>query len=188
MGLAVHQAGGMVHRFAESHEKYELAQEEARMRNKPFLVVGGPSQSEDAYSDVAWVRPLVAAKSFFDIKAHGCGDLCVDIDPRACTGCEHVSADIADLPFADKEFGAVLCAHVLEHMPDVETCHDAWSELHRVSDVVFICVPPKGSIWAWFVPDHYLWVRHVGATVLEVEERDTGDKYLVDTDGPPRLL
>jgi len=187
-GLALHQAGGMVHRFAESAEKYRLAQEESRMRDKPFLVVGGPAQSEDAYSDVGWVRPLVKAKMLFNIKAHGCGDLCVDVDPRSCDGCEYVPGSVADLPFAGKEFGSVLCAHVLEHMPDVETCHRAWNELHRVADVVFICVPPKASIWAWFVPDHYLWVRHVGATVLEVEERATKDKYLVDLDGPPMLL
>jgi len=188
VGLAVSQGVGIGYRFYESAEKYAQAHRESRMRGKPFLVVGGPAQSDDAYSDVAWVQPLVKAKSFFNIQAHGCGDVCTDIDPRTCEGCNFIYGDITDLPFADKEFGSVLCAHVLEHMPDAETCQAAWRELHRVADTVFICVPPKSSIWAWFVPDHYLWVRHVGATVLEVEERDTGDKYLVDIDDPPMLL
>jgi hypothetical protein len=72
-------------------------------------------------------------------------------------------------------------------MPDAAGCQAAWSELHRVADVVFICVPPRASIFAWLVPDHHLWVRHIGDTVLEVEERDTGTLYLVDLDGPPAL-
>ena len=188
LGLALSQGAGIAYRFIESAEKYQRAHQESRMRNKPLLVVGGPSQSEDAYSDVAWVQPLVKAKSLFKIKAHGCGDVCTDIDPRTCEGCNYVYGDITDLPFANNEFGSVLCAHVLEHMPDAETCQRAWQELHRVADTVFICVPPKTSIWAWFVPDHYLWVRHVGETVLQVEERGTGERYLVDLDGPPMLL
>jgi hypothetical protein len=187
LGLAFHQGAGIVYRYTESADKYALAQEEARMRDKPLLVVGGPSGSADAYSDIAWVQPLVKAKAFFKVKAHGCGDVCVDIDPQACEGCNYVSADIMDLPFEDKEFGAVYCSHVLEHMPDAAGCQAAWSELHRVADVVFICVPPRSSIFAWLVPDHHLWVKHVGETVLEVEERENGNIYLVDLDGRPAL-
>jgi hypothetical protein len=165
-----------------------MAQEEARIRDKPLLIVGGPSGTADPYINQPWIYGFLKAKLFFNLQAHGCGDLCVDIDPQSCDGCEYVQGDITELPFEDGEFGSVLCAHVLEHMPDAVTCQAAWGELHRVADTVFIAVPPKSSVWAWLVPDHYLWVRHVGETVLEVEERDTGDKYLVDIDRPPRLL
>jgi len=185
VGVVAHQCIGMFNRFKESAEKYDQAQEEARVRNKPLLIAGGPAGSADAYSDNPWVGPLARAKVYFGIKAHGCGDLCVDIDPHACDGCPFEAADITNLPFDNKEFGAVLSSHVLEHMADAATCQKAWKELHRVADVVFICVPPKSSIFAWLVPDHYLWVRHVGETTLEVEERDTGAKYLVDIEGPP---
>jgi len=187
-GLVLQQGMGSLSRFGESQSKYAMAQEEARIRDKPLMVVGGPSGTADPYTKQPWIYGFLSVKHFFNIKAHGCGDLCVDIDPKSCEGCEYEQADITDLPFADKEFGAVLCAHVLEHMPDAETCQVAWSELHRVADVVFIAVPPKSSVWAWLVPDHYLWVKHVGETVLEVEERRTGDKYLVDIDGPPQIL
>jgi hypothetical protein len=186
-GLLVHQAVGVANRFHESAEKYTMAQEEAKIRGKPLLVVGGPYGVADPYITHPALYMFVGVKQLFGIKAHGCGDLCVDLDARACDGCPYQPGNIQDLPFKDKEFGAVSCSHVLEHMRDAEGCQKAWSELHRVADVVFICVPPKSSIFAWFVPDHHLWVRHVGETVLEVEERDNGNKYLVDPYGPPQL-
>ena len=187
LGFVAHQGAGIIARYTESHEKYDMARVEADRTGKPMLVVGGPAGSLDAYHDVGWVQPLVKAKAFFQIKAHGCGDVCVDIDPKSCEGCNYVYADIMVLPFSNKEFGAAYCSHVLEHMPDANGCRLAWSELHRVADVVFVCVPPKTSLFAWMVPDHHLWVRQTGEGVLEVEERDTGDHYLVDLDGPPIL-
>ena len=186
-GIAAHQGAGIISRYTESHEKYAMAQAEARRLDKPLLVVGGPAGSADAYQGVGWLQPFTRTKAFFQIKAHGCGDVCVDIEPHSCDGCNYVYADIMDLPFSNKEFGAAYCSHVLEHMPDADGCQLAWSELHRVADVVFVCVPPKTSLFAWMVPDHHLWVRQTGEGVLEVEERDTGDHYLVDLDGPPLL-
>ena len=186
LGFVAQQGAGIVARYTETHEKYDMAREEADRKNKPLLVVGGPAGSNDAYQE-HWMQPLVRTKAFFQIKAHGCGDVCVDIDPLSCDGCNYVSANIMDLPFSNKEFGAAFCSHVVEHMPDANGCQLAWSELHRVADVVFICVPPKSSLFAWMVPDHHLWVRQTGEGVLEVEERDTGDHYLVDLDGPPLL-
>tara|TARA_Y100000310_G_scaffold64221_1_gene59767 strand:- start:2613 stop:3197 length:585 start_codon:yes stop_codon:yes gene_type:complete len=186
LGFVAHQGAGIIARYTETHEKYDMAQEEARRKNKPLLVVGGPAGSSNAYQE-HWMQPLVRTKAFFQIKAHGCGDVCVDIDPHSCDGCNYVNANIMDLPFSNKEFGAAFCSHVVEHMPDANGCQMAWSELHRVADVVFICVPPKSSLFAWMVPDHHLWVRQTGEGVLEVEERDTGDHYLVDLDGPPLL-
>ena len=186
LGFVAQQGAGIIARYTETHEKYDMAREEADRKNKPLLVVGGPAGSKDAYQE-HWMQPLVRTKAFFQIKAHGCGDVCVDIDPLSCDGCNYVSANIMDLPVSNKEFGAAFCSHVLEHMPDADGCQRAWSELHRVADVVFVCVPPKSSLFAWMVPDHHLWVRQTGEGVLEVEERDTGDHYLVDLDGPPLL-
>jgi succinoglycan biosynthesis protein ExoA len=53
-----------------------------------------------------------------------------------------VHADITDLPFADGEFDLLVCAHVLEHVPDDRT---AISELFRVlrpGGTAILQVPP----------------------------------------------
>lgn len=65
-------------------------------------------------------------------------------------------------------------------MDTAEACAKAWSELHRVADSVFICVPAKTSIWAWFVRDHHLWVKDMGDGLLEVTERATGKKVFCE--------
>ena len=175
MGLVFHQCTHAVKGWHEKVSKYECARQEADMLGKPLLVIGGP-----------WGSGV--SGRIFGMKAHGCGDLCVDIDPDSCAGCPYQDADITDLPFEDKEFGAVFCSHVLEHMPDVQAIQSAWSELPRVADTVFICVPVKALIVHWLVPDHYLWVTQVGESVLQVEERGAGTKYLVDQYGPPKQI
>jgi len=162
--VVFHQATVMIGMRLETANKYAMARAVAKGLNKPLLVVGGPLGSS-------------LTGKLFGIRAHGCGNMCTDIDPRACEGCNPVVlADIKDLPFMDNQFGAVFCAHVLEHMPNAEACGRAWQELHRVAEEVFICLPPKKSLWAWFVPDHYLWVQHVGDGVIQVQERITGKK------------
>jgi len=123
-----------------------------------LLVVGGP---------YGW-PPL---RVFFNAPAHGPGDVCVDISPQACTGAAYTESDIRRLPFGNREFGSAYSAHVLEHMPTAEDCAQAYRELHRVADEVFICVPEKASFFAWWVPGHHLWVREKAPGVLEVEER-----------------
>ena len=61
LGFVAHQGIGIASRFTESAEKYALAQEEARMRDKPLLIAGGPAGSADAYSDNPLVGPLARA-------------------------------------------------------------------------------------------------------------------------------
>jgi SAM-dependent methyltransferase len=130
----------------ERNDKYALAWHIAREAGKPMLVVGGPYGS-----------PI--AGGLFNLKAHGCGDVCLDIDPRACQGCQTVVADVRDIPFSDRYFGSALASHVIEHLPAIDDAVQAINELYRVADEVFIASPRKDSIIAWLVPSHHLWIR-----------------------------
>ncbi len=74
-------------------------------------------------------------------QALGKGYLTADLlDPRA-----DVRADITNLRFPEASFDAILCSHVLEHVPDDRA---AMRELHRVLDadgVAIVMVPLKGE-------------------------------------------
>jgi len=149
LGLAMHQGLNMLGMRTERDQKYALATTLAQELGKPLLVVGGP-----------WGSKI--SSQLFGIKAHGCGDYCVDRDPLSCEGCNFVPADIRALPFETGFFGVSFASHILEHLPTVEDCAQAWAELHRVADHVLVCMPPKSSLFAWIVPDHYTWPREVG--------------------------
>lgn len=114
---------------------FRQAREAAQRRGKPLLVVGEPMR--DAY---------------------GCGDVTVDIAPPTGSRCpNYVQASVEDMPmFRDGQFGAVLCAHVLEH---VCRPYDAQRELHRVADEVFVAWPRPITVVAWAVPGHR-WTMH----------------------------
>ena len=113
-----------VYQAASRVSLYHEALNEADRRGKPLLVVGGP------YGNGAIRRA-------FHLKAHGFGDFCTDIDPRACKGAPQVvTADITDLPFEDKEFGAVFVGHVFPHL-GLEDKALAWQEVSRVADSVY---------------------------------------------------
>jgi SAM-dependent methyltransferase len=69
---------------------------------------------------------------------HGVSYLSTDL----CSPLADVQADITDLPFADASFDLVLCAHVLEHVPDDRR---AIAEFHRVlapGGTAVLQVPP----------------------------------------------
>jgi hypothetical protein len=83
---------------------YAEARAYAERVRKPLLVIGGPLGSG-------------AFRRTFNIKAHGYGDVCTDIDPLSCRGANRfIQADITHLPFRDKEFGAVFVSHVLDKL------------------------------------------------------------------------
>ena len=104
--------------------RYQQARSQANALGKPLLVVGGP------YGDGALRRT-------FHMKAHGFGDVCTDIDPKACQGApEIVTADIINLPFEDKEFGAVFVGHVFNHLGLADK-RMAWQEVNRVANTVY---------------------------------------------------
>jgi len=53
--------------------------------------------------------------------------------------------------FSDKQFGAVFCVHVLEH---VDNLARAKSELERVADYQFIVTPSPLFLSSWLLPKH----------------------------------
>jgi SAM-dependent methyltransferase len=63
----------------------------------------------------------------------------IDIDPEVAD----VQADVTNLPFEDSSFDVIVCAHVLEHVPDDRS---AITELYRVlrpEGTAVIQVPPS---------------------------------------------
>lgn len=58
---------------ADRKAKYNAATQAASYYGKPLLVVGGPSGGN-------------AFRAAMHMTYHGCGDVCSDIDPRACAG------------------------------------------------------------------------------------------------------
>src|SRR5690625_4725353 len=56
-----------------------------------------------------------------------------------------IQVDIENLPFADKQFGTVLCSHTIEHVDDPERF---FAELHRVGERGTIVLPPHWAVSA----------------------------------------
>lgn len=156
--MGVHQMAAMSAQQEDRDRKYELARAYADYVGKPLLVVGGP------YGAAGFRRAA-------NLPAHGFGDYCLDLDPAACDGgSEYVHADVRDIPFSGKYFGAAFVSHVLEHLPTVQDCFDAVNELNRVADVVLVAYPTESSLIATLIPDHYLWLYQEGNT-LYVQQR-----------------
>jgi hypothetical protein len=83
-----------------------------------------------------------------------CGDVNCDIVHRDVPNFELIAPSPARTPYPDKHFGAAICAHVQEHVPD------PWAlerELNRVADKVFKANPSPLLPGAWIYPEH-LWV------------------------------
>jgi len=166
MGLASQQAYAFLRENRERRVKYTTAVQTAEAAGKPLLVVGGP------WGTGRW-------RKFTNLPAHGCGDVCLDMNSDACSLCNYQNGDIRDMPFTDREFGAAFCAHVLEHMATGEDCAHAWWELNRVADTVFVCLPGKDTISGWVAAGHKLWVSNLGSGILKIEERGTGRRFLI---------
>ena len=148
LGLAVfagHQGGVLLWEGAQRTARYSAARDYAEGRGKPLLVVGGP-----------WgTSPF---RTLFRVPGHGCGDICLDLNPQACAGCQFVEGDIRSIPFPDKFMGAAFASHVLEHLPTVADAEQAVAELHRVADGVWVAYPSRQSLMARLHPGHHLWV------------------------------
>ncbi len=157
--IGLHQVAAISAEQRERNEKYELARAYAEHVGKPLLVVGGP------YGDVGFRRTV-------NLPAHGFGEYCLDIDPAACNGgSEYVQADVRDIPFPDKYFGAAFVSHVLEHLRYTQDCIDAVEELNRVAEVVLVSYPKPESIIARLIPSHWLWLSQEGNT-LYIQQRN----------------
>ena len=134
----------------DKNRKYQAATDHAEKNNKPLLVVCGP-----------WgTKPF---RHWFNKPAHGFGDVCLDINRRAIDGhpCG-VVANVTNIPFADKCFGAAFASHLLEHLPTTDDAKKALDELNRVAEAVFIVYPSRQSIAGWVIADHHLWVWQKG--------------------------
>lgn len=148
----------------EAWTRYRRARALADRHGKPLLVVGGPY----GLALHRWIR----------WPAHGSGDVCVDLDPRAAnrkSTAAFVRADVQRLPFGDKQFGAAFCSHLLEHLPNAAACLEGWWELHRVADEVVCVFPHRWHPAAVVAPGHKLWVR--------VDERVRGGLLIEERKG-----
>jgi len=142
----------------ERGRKYELAHAYADYVGKPLLVVGGPYGAD-------------SFRAGLNLPAHGWGDVCLDISAEACAdSTPYVQADVRDIPFPNKYFGAAFCSHVLEHLPTAKDCIAAVNELNRVADIVLVAYPTPDSMIACLIPDHWLWLHQEGNT-LYIKQR-----------------
>jgi hypothetical protein len=157
----------------QKNKGYKAAAAYALKFGKPLLIAGGP-----------WSNRGI--RRWLNIPAHGNGDVCFDIERRAFEGHPRgVIADVTQIPFSDKVFGAAFASHLLEHMPTIDDAERALDELNRVAKVVFIAYPSKQSIGAWLHRGHHLWVWQEGnAVYFEQRGNSTGDKnakyHLID--------
>ena len=158
VGLFAWQGVVTISKVTEMNDKYREAEGFALNMGKPLLVVGGPYGS-----------PI---NMTFGFKAHGCGDVCMDLDARACRSCPTVIGDIRDIPFSDGYFGAAYASHVVEHLPTVADGIKAVEELYRVADRVWILAPSKQDIFGgWIHTGHHLWVKQDGLGNVWIEQR-----------------
>jgi hypothetical protein len=144
----------------ERRAKYNQAANAAVAAGKPLLVIGGPYGTS-------------GVRAAFSLAAHGCGDICLDIDARACQSCpSQMVADIRRIPYDDGYFGAAIASHVLEHLETIDDAVRALDEMHRVADRVWIASPGKSSVIAWLHPGHKLWVEETAHGII-IEQRRT---------------
>jgi hypothetical protein len=151
----------------EKNRKFRAATAEARDRRKPLLIVGGPWGGKQY-------------RHWFKKPAHGGGDFCIDIDPRALRGHSGAAvASVTHIPFSDKVFGAAFASHLLEHLPTVGDARRAMAELNRVAEAVYLVCPSRQSIAAWVIPEHHLWVWQEGSRTF-LRQRGSPGREQVD--------
>jgi hypothetical protein len=149
----------------ERHGYYNQARQYCIAVRKPLLVVG--------------------MKRFFWQPPNG--DVTVDLDPAVEELPGGVCADICDLPFVNKQFGAVFCPHVLEHLQTAEDVKKAVDECTRVAHRSYFLCPSPYSITAnLFAASHHqrIWFNQV-ANEMRVSHLKpplafgghTGDQY-----------
>ncbi|MBA7644273.1 hypothetical protein ES703_52015 [subsurface metagenome] len=134
---AIHEGAQQVTEGEERWQVYKQARAYADSVGKLLLVVGVPK---------------------FDEFNHPGGDVTIDISPDVPTSCDYEIADVRDIPYPDKYFGAAFASHILEHLSTMEDACRALDELDRVADMFFIVSPHKSSIMAWLHPEHRLWI------------------------------
>ena len=165
VGVGLWQLAVWIVETRAKSRQYRAACACAREKGKLLLVAGGP-----------W--GATRTRHRLNKPAHGNGDVCLDINPRALG--DHprgVVANVTHIPFADKCFGAVFASHLLEHLPTVEAASQALAELNRVAEAVYIVYPSRQSVAGWVIPDHHLWVwQKDSTTYLRQRGKSTGKR------------
>jgi len=132
--------------ISQKSKRYKAAIVYAQKLGKPLLVAGGP-----------WSNRRI--RRWMNMPAHGDGDVCLDIERQALGIHPYgVIADVTQIPFCDKVFGAAFASHLLEHLPTIEHAKKTLVELNRVAEVVFVAYPSRQSVGAWLHRGHNLWV------------------------------
>jgi hypothetical protein len=174
LGVVVWQLVVWSGEIAQKNKSYRAAVLCSKKLGKPLLVAGGP-----------WSNRGI--RRWLNMPAHGDGDVCLDIERRAFEGHPRgLVADVTQIPFSDKAFGAVFASHLLEHLPSVYSANRALDELSRVADRIFIVYPSRQSVGAWLHRGHHLWVWQKD-DIIYIKQRtnSTGEKdaryIMVDT-------
>jgi len=131
----------VAYEFRDRHARFRRAQEHARAKGKPLLVVGRPGNNR--------------------IKVYTCGDVTIDLDPGVLKDCPRGGcvADVRSIPYPDGYFGAAFVSFVLDYLPSVHEFERALAELHRVADNVVICYTlPLNIRWRFFGRKERLWI------------------------------
>jgi hypothetical protein len=159
VGVVVWQLAVWGGEIWQKNKRYKAAVSWSRKLGKPLLVAGGP-----------WSNTGI--RRWLNMPAHGGGDVCLDIERRAFEGHPHgLVADVTQIPFSNKAFGAVFASHLLEHLPSIYSANKALDELNRVAEAVFLVYPSRQSVGAWLHPGHHLWVWQKGKVVY-IKERN----------------
>jgi SAM-dependent methyltransferase len=95
-------------------------------------------------------------------------------------GCTVALAGLPQLPFADRGFDTVVCAHTLEHIPDL---YRAASELRRVAQRVIVVVP-RQRYYRYTVDYHLHFFPSAGPLehLLGGRARDVDGDWLIVSD------
>ena len=150
-GVVVREGIIQMNELQERHQIFAQARDYADSVNKPLLVVGTPKTSFN----------------------HPYGDVTIDNNPGKLLDGKTELADVRDIPYPSRYFGAAFASHVLEHLPTVEDACRALDELKRVSDKVFVVSPHKISLAAILYPGHNLWITPSGDGYI-IEQRRQG--------------
>lgn len=153
--------------ISQKSRRYKAAVACAQRLGKPLLVAGGP-----------WSNRKI--RRWLNMPAHGDGDVCLDLERQALGGHPYgVIADVTQIPFCDKVFGAAFASHLLEHLPTIDHAKRALSELNRVAEAVFVAYPSRQSVGAWLHRGHSLWVWQKGNSLyLEQRGNSVGEKRM----------
>lgn len=149
IGMVAREAFQQMGEVNERRQIFHQAREYADGFGKPLLVVGAPK---------------------FGIN-HPFGDVTIDLSPSMARFGNAEVADVREIPYPDRYFGAAFCSHVLEHLPTITDAFQALDEMERVADKVFTVSPHKTSLMAWINPGHHLWVTPSGDGYV-IEQRN----------------